>query len=355
MKKWLLYIMSFAFSIGFFSCTAAEEAIITPDNESGEVLVSFKLNMPSSRDISSLDDNYPWERYIDPTDVHVFVFANDKYQEKITYLFWGNEEDGNETRTIQGRIQSAYQGQKIELVILTNIKNRATAEPKLTTGKTTKTDLYKELIFQYGTEAWTFSEKVKNYIPMWGISTPISIEADKMNDAGIINMYRAIAKIDIKINEGNGIENFKIKKLELHNVPDKGYCASLKTPNPDNNIQFEEASLPDDIKASKIFEVFSSETGEEKAIENKIYIPETGKYKPYPYFKIQIYAEVNHKERTYDLYMRENQVDKLSSFEIIRNHKYMINIKTITSTEEIKMVYNVNSWGQGTNVDIPFN
>ena len=354
MKKWLLYIMSFAFSIGFFSCTAAEEAIITPDNESGEVLVSFKLNMPSSRNISFLDDNYPWERYIDQADVHVFVFANDKFQEKITYLFWGNEEDGSETRTIQGRIQSAYEGQKIELVILTNIKNRMTQEPTLTVGNTTKKELYKQLVFPYGEKAWTFSESEKNYIPMWGISGPISIEADKMNDAGNINMYRAIAKIDIKINEGNGIENFKIKKLELHNVPDKGYCASLKTPNSDNNIQFEEASLPDDIKASKIFKVFSSETGEEKAIENKIYIPETGKYKPDPYFKIQIYAEVNHKERTYDIYMRENQVDKLSHFEIIRNHRYVINIKTITAAEEIKLAYNINSWGQGTNVDMPF-
>lgn len=356
MKKWILHILSFIFSIVFFSCTAEEEAIHTPDDGSGEVLVSFKLNMPSSRSATGLDTNYYWERYIDPTDVHVFVFANEKYQEKITYLFWGDEEDGNETRTIQGRIKKPYQGKKIELVILTNIKKRGATIPKLTAGKTTKQQLYQGLTFQYGANAWTFSEDVKNYIPMWGISTPISIKADQMNDAGTIYMYRAIAKIDIQINEGKGIANFKIKQLELHNVPDQGYCASLLTPNADNSIQFEKASYPDDMEGcSGIFEVFHSEAGEEKAIENKIYIPEAGKYSPYPYFKIQIVAEVHNKERTYDLYMRENQVDKLSGFEIIRNHKYTINIKTITSTEEIKMAYNTNPWGQGTEVDIPFN
>lgn len=355
MKKWLLYIMSFAFSIGFFSCTAAEEAIITPDNESGEVLVSFKLNMPSSRNISSLDDNYPWERYIDQTDVHVFVFANDKYQEKITYLFWGNEEDGSETRTIQGRIQSAYEGQEIELVILTNIKNRMTQKPTLTVGNTTKKELYEQLVYPYGEKAWTFSESEKNYIPMWGISKKISIKADKMNDAGNINMYRAIAKIDIQINGEEGIKNFKIMSLELHNVPNKGYCASLENPNSDSNIQFEKASYPKDIEGSDTFEVFNSKSGEERSIKNKIYIPEAGKFKPDPYFKIRIHAMVNQKERAYDIYMRENQVDKISHFEIIRNHRYVINIKTITAAEEIKLAYNINSWGQGTSVDIPFN
>lgn len=356
MKKWLLYIMSFTLNVLFYSCTTEMDIPETPSIE-GEVKVSFVLNTSSSRAIGNgeLDDGFYWERYIDPTDIRVFVFtADDKYQEEITRFILDGT-DGDATRTFTGTMKSAYTGKQIQLVVLTNMRNRGvTNSITLVAGKTTKKELYGQLVFKYDT-AWSFSENEKNYIPMWGISKKFSIQAE-LNNAGQIDMYRAVAKIDIQVNGGDGIDGFKRKKLELYNVPDCGYCASLETPNEDNTIQFETPSLPKSMKAIETaIQVFESVEGEDRKIENKIYVPEMGSFNPYPYFKIQIYATVNNKERTYDLYMRENQIDLLSGLEIIRNHKYIINIETITATDEVKMVYNVNTWGEGTNVDIPFN
>lgn len=363
MKKWLLYMLSVVLCTGLFSCTAYEEMDDIPSTgKEGEVKVSFLLNIPSSRgatDGSDLDDNYYWERYINETDIRAFVFIGDKYQEEVKGLFIdpvSNEQ--NQTRKITGMISSQYEGQKVQLVVLTNMASRG-VEPFTLKAGMSKKELYEKLVYKYGDEAWTFSEtETESYIPMWGISGGFSIEPDVLNHAGEIYMYRAIAKIDIKVNDGNGIDNFTIKKIELVNVPSEGYCASLNygEVNVEKGEAFKHASVPATSVALKdTLLVF--EEGEKYKIENRIYVPEMTKYKPYPYFRIRIHttAGIYEDERVYDIYMRDKQTDNQTTFEILRNHKYVINIKTITSTDEVKVGYRINTWGQGTTVDIPFN
>lgn len=362
MKKWLLYMLSVVLCTGLFSCTAYEEMDDIPSaGKGGEVKVSFVLNIPSSRSTtggSDLDDNYYWERYINETDIRAFVFIGDKYQEEVKGLYIdpvSNEQ--NQIRTITGMISSQYEGQQVQLVVLTNMASRGVKPFTLWAGMNKK-ELYEKLVYKYN-EAWTFSEaETESYIPMWGISGEFSIEPDVLNHAGEIYMYRAIAKIDIKVNDGNGIDNFTIKKIELVNVPSEGYCASLNygEVNVEKGEAFKHASVPATSVALKdTLLVF--EEGEKYKIENRIYVPEMTKYKPYPYFRIRIHttAGIYEDERVYDIYMRDKQTDNQTTFEILRNHKYVINIKTITSTDEVKVGYRINTWGQGTTVDIPFN
>lgn len=363
MKKWLLYMLSVVLCTGLFSCTAYEEMDDIPSaGKGGEVKVSFVLNIPSSRSTtggSDLDDNYYWERYINETDIRAFVFIGDKYQEEVKGLYIdpvSNEQ--NQIRKITGMINNQYEEQKVQLVVLTNMASRGVKPFTLKAGMSKK-ELYEKLVYKYGDEAWTFSEtETESYIPMWGISGGFSIEPDVLNHAGEIYMYRAIAKIDIKVNDGNGIDNFTIKKIELVNVPSEGYCASLNygEVNVEKGEAFKHASVPATSVALKdTLLVF--EEGEKYKIENRIYVPEMTKYKPYPYFRIRIHttAGIYEDERVYDIYMRDKQTDNQTTFEILRNHKYVINIKTITSTDEVKVGYRINTWGQGTTVDIPFN
>lgn len=360
MKKWLLYMLSVVLCTGLFSCTAYEEMTDIPSTgKGGEVKVSFVLNIPSSRGATGdlgTDDNYYWERYINETDIRAFVFIGDKYQEEVKRLFIEGD-DGNQIRTITGMISNQYEGQEVQLVVLTNMASRGVKTFTLTAGMS-KDEVYEKLVYKYN-EAWTFSDaETESYIPMWGISGRFSIEPDILNDAGEIYMYRAIAKIDIKVNDGKGIDNFTINKIELLNVPSEGYCASLNYGEVDmeSGEAFKNASVPATLAA--ITDTLSVFEGEEKCkIKNRIYVPEMTKYKPYPYFKIRIHATagIYEEKRVYDLYMRGKQTDPQTSFEILRNHKYVINIKTITSTDEVKVGYHINAWGQGTTVDIPFN
>lgn len=356
MKKWLLYMLSVVLCTGLFSCTAYEEMTDIPSTgKGGEVKVSFVLNIPSSRGTTGdldTDDNYYWERYINETDIRAFVFIDDKYREEVKRLLIKGD-DGNQIRKITGMISNQYEGQEVQLVVLTNMASRGVKTFTLTAGMS-KDEVYKKLVYKYGDKAWTFSKtETESYIPMWGISGGFKIKPDILNDAGKIYMYRAIAKIDIKVNDGDGIDNFTIKKIELVNVPNKGYCASLNYGEVDmeSGKAFKNASVPDALVA--ITDTLPVFEGEEKyKIENRIYVPEMTKYKPYPYFKIRIHAAYYGKDRIYELFMREVQSDVRTNFDILRNHKYVFNIRTATSTDEIKIGYSVNSWGK-SDIDIP--
>lgn len=358
MKKWILYMLSVVLCTGLFSCTTDEDWTDIPSTgKEGEVKVSFVLNIPSSRgatDGSDLDENYYWERHINETDIRAFVFIGGKYQEEVKRLIIDPVNDNqNQIRKITGMISNQYEGKLVQLVVLTNMASRGVKPFTLTAGMSQK-ELYEKLVYKYGNEAWTFSEaETESYIPMWGISGGFPIEPDVLNDAGEIYMYRAIAKIDIKVNDGKGIDNFTIKKIELVNVPNKGYCASLNYGGVDmeSGEAFKNASVPDALVA--IADPFPVFEGEEKyKIENRIYVPEMTIDKPYPYFKIRIHATYYGKDRTYELFMREIQTDTRTKFDVLRNHKYVFNIRTVTSTDEIKVSYSVNSWGQ-SEVDIP--
>lgn len=361
MKKWLLYMLSVVLCTGLFSCTAYEEMDDIPSaGKGGEVKVSFVLNIPSSRSTtggSDLDENYYWERYINETDIRAFVFINDKYQEEVKGLYIdpvSNEQ--NQIRKITGMISNQYEEQKVQLVVLTNMASRGVEPFTLRAGMSQK-ELYEKLVYKYGDEAWTFSEtETESYIPMWGISGDFKIKPDVLNDAGEIYMYRAIAKIDIKVNDGKGFEFFQIKSLTLCNVPSLGYCASLETPSSkDENGEFTKASCPTNSPIATIpIYTQTNESESKNEFANMIYIPEVNPFFGYPgYFHIQIDALVNGTPRVYQLYMRNNQTDITTGFDIIRNHKYIINIKTVTSTDQIKVGYAVNSWGETSAIDLP--
>lgn len=349
MKKWLPYILSVVLCAGLFSCTAYEEMTdIPPTGKEGEVKVSFVLNIPSSRgttDGSDLDENYFWERYINERDIRAFVFIGDRYQEEVKRLIIEGD-DGNQIRTITGMISNQYEGREVQLVVLTNMASWGVKTFTLTAGMS-KDEVYEKLVYKYN-EAWTFSDvETESYIPMWGISAGFEIKPDVLNDAGEIYMYRAIAKIDIKVNDGNGIEGFVITKIELCNVADQGYCASLKTPST-NDRQFESASCPDNMEGhSEALTVYTCSDNEQtKLIENKIYVPEMAAYNPIPVFYIKLYVNVSGYEQQYNIYMREEQANSLTAFDLVRNHKYIFNINSFTPKGTIKLNYEVSTWGK---------
>lgn len=355
MKKWVLHIMSVVFCMGFFACTA-EEGLVdnsADKNNKEDVLVSFNLNIPSARvsSESEFDSNYEWERYIDATDIRIFVFKDNIYQEEVKGLFLDGSNDGS-TR-ITGRVKSSYNGNFVNLVVLTGMKSRGVKEPSLESGPTTK-QLYQQLIFDYRNKAWGFYANEKKYIPMWGMSDKFNItKEDEINDAGTITMYRAVAKINITVKGGEGIKNFIIKEVKLCSVPNQGYCASLNTPN-DSDKQFEKPSLP--IGMSGLTEpltVYTDGNGDKptKRIENKIYVPEMGYNTPYD-FHILIKATNSGIEQEYKIYMREEQGNYKTSFEIIRNHIYKININSLTPDGFFKFTYEAIPWGI-SNVYIP--
>lgn len=352
------------------ACTE-EEIPDNPRTESeGKVIVNFFLDIPSARSADdATDSNFYWERYIKVSDIRAFVYKDNKFQEEVKGLdlkdVTGQEQ--NEIREITGRLTNDYkESDNLQLVVLTNMNSRGVQAPATVTPNSSPADLYKQLIYYYApatdSNAWNFSDTEMNYIPMWGISEKFTLaNPDGMNQiSNAITMYRAIAKIDIVVNDGLGLGadkgNFTIKKMELCNVPDQGYCASLNMPSPDD-LQFATASFPKSLHpiTDKTFTVYeaSDATAATPKIENRIYVPEMGMYAPFPNFHIRIMATIYNKSREYIIYMRSNQTDSRTAFDIVRNHKYIINIRSVTSTEQLMVGYAVNSWGQQLETNLP--
>lgn len=356
MKKWVLYIMSAVFCMGFFACTAEDDLTDNSAGKSNEenVLVSFNLNTPSARTSSTdeLDSSpYQWERYIGQTDIRVLVFKENIYQEEVKGLFLkGNDSD--EIRTFTGRITNSYNGSKVNLVVLTGMKSRNVNMPQLTSGKTIVEDIYKGLIFNYD-EAWSFYADETKHIPMWGKSNDFSINAGQMNDAGEITMYRAVAKIDILINGGKGLDDFKVNKIEICYPSLKGYCASLNSLKEnafDQEGQFRDSSVPTGAaNTSTTFEIYSLKDGNEikNSFENEIYVPETSINSG---FRIKLFATITNpsgdETKEYSILMREVQGDGETRFQLIRNHHYIFNINSFTQEGLIKFNYQVVHWGK---------
>lgn len=60
---------------------------------------------------------------------------------------------------------------------------------------------------------------------MWGT---LSLPQIKSRVTADINLYRAVAKIGITVNEGNGLDNFTLTSVRAYFSNTEGYCTPIK-------------------------------------------------------------------------------------------------------------------------------
>lgn len=312
-----------------------------PDNSDNLVLldgahINFVLTFPetSTRGITE-DDGLINERKID--DIHIYTFQNDKFVEEIKYILISGV-DGDTKRIVEGKLSETYTtAQSMEFVVIVNAENKGVTNISIEKGDSKKT-LYNKLIFNYEDhEDWS------TYIPMWGVGSITDIKNGIYN-IGDLTLKRAIAKVNVTVNEGKGIEGFQIDEIILHNYNTQGFCAPLDA----NEAPF----IPGSSNISGNSLTSGKLSGAEgNRVENRFYIPEHKNVRIDEDSKLYltIKATVKGISNTYTLRFIKDDL----AYDVLRNNMYVFNIQSVKMDDvEISLKYEVKVWEKET-VDVP--
>lgn len=304
--------------------------------------ISFVFTLPTDPSTrASEDDGLKGERTID--NIHVYTFQENKLVEEIQY-FLIDGKDGDIRRNINGKLSETYDATKpMEFVVIVNAENKGVNNFKMTKGQN-KAALYNQLSFDF--------DKSQNWstdIPMWGLGTIQNIKTGD-NNFGSLELVRAIAKVNVTVADGAGLENLEITEIQLHQYNTKGYCAPINTP----------LSIPNDSKIAGASDYLTSGTlsGKEgNKFENKFYIPEH-KNKTVADTKrvyLLIKAKVKREEKEETVIKDETYTIPFSTngtyYNVLRNNMYVFNIKSVDSYTG-SLNYEVKQWVDIT-VDVP--
>lgn len=366
MKKWLSYILTAVLYGLFVSSCIENEGIIETDTT--KVPVRLTLSFSSAGDSRSIDSptengnlDYTTEvqSKMDENDVFVLVFdaASDEllYQVKDLKLGGVSSSDGYYTRTLEGTLLRTTGNQEVKLVVLANlIQNNIYDEGLLLDSKNlvetfienlkgeTSTVIYRKLVYNYkgNISPWNTADR---RIPMYGVTK--AIEIPPSGQEVTCKLYRAVAKVSIWVNQKEGYNNFTITGITVNGANDKGYCASMNTPDSSENIQYENPSVPEGQEQQDIKYNNLSVT---KAYEDEIYLLEQENTNSnevslsidYIYHNVQKTGIINFKD--------DSNGEK---FDIVRNHVYVFNIQ-IQEEVDAALFYTVDRWTEET-IDIP--
>lgn len=304
-----------------------------------KLVLNFAINGAATRageiDGSTTDGEID-ERKI--KDVSIYAFQNNQFIEEVKYVsIFGT--DGETTRTIQGTLTESYDSNiAVKFIVIVNGKERGviTSSNPVLNSNTTPQSLYEQLVFDYSSPAnW------KTYIPMAGECEIKPLQSGKYNNAEL-KLTRAIAKVNVTVNEGKGIDNFRITQIRLCNYNTSGYCITKTTP-----------FIPASVKQSTTplsSEVFKGSEGNK--YENHFYIPEQKNIgvSEAKQVYIEIDAIVKGQVREYKLPFIHNE----SYHDVLRNYMYVFNIRSVKMDidTEATLIYDVEKW-ENVAIDVP--
>lgn len=266
-------------------------------------------------------------------DVQIYTFVEGQFVEKINYVLISGS-DGDETRNVIGKLTATYVSKSaIDFVVIVNAKQIGLADINPKQGES-KDEVYRQLWFNFKKDMH-WSEN----IPMWGEGRIESFTAEEVNK-GELTLKRAIAKVNVTVNNGKGITDFLITKVEIHNFNTQGYCAPLENNRP---------SIPATSEISTDFITSGTLNGAEgNNVENKLYIPEhknIGEAKEKKIYLV-IKAKARGKEKTYTIPFSNNGID----YDVLRNHLYVFNITSVKM--DVALEYEVKAW-EIKNINVP--
>lgn len=296
--------------------------------------INFALTFPETSPTRGIDgeaDDSANERTIN--DVQIYTFVGDLFVEQVKYVLIGGV-NGEITRFVEGKLSGTYDtGTSMDFIVITNVENKGVRNVKMNPGDS-KTDLYRQLIFSYGKTA----DRSTN-LPMWGEGTIESIQSGK-NNMGELTLKRAVAKVNVTVNDGKGITDFVITEVQVHNYNTQGYSAPIKNDGP---------SIPDSSTLSTDFLTSGTLSDTEgNRVENKFYIPEhknKGAEERNKVFLV-IKSLARGKVKTYTIPFSENGKD----YDVLRNHIYVFNITSVKM--DVTLEYEVKAW-EIENINVP--
>lgn len=354
-----------------FICVSCSNDGLTDDVENGNqetaesVRVQLRIDFPVSTrattatDDGTTSDGEQYERYIN--DVRIFAFVKEGEWGAFNFIEEArnviiDSNDGSVNRVVHATLtKSKYTSGQVSLVTIINSRARGINDIELDSWSG-KNALYNQLMFNYdkSNQLWEF-KGYKQYIPMWGETIITNINNTNIES---LQLKRAIAKVGITINNGNGLAGFQINKVSLYNYNDKGYCTPVDKHENALHIPIDVTQVTD---SPIVVDNLSDEEGR-KSITDRIYIPEhnnvnadnsQGKSKK---LYIVIETTVNGKPKTYTLnFVKKKEDGSFKDYDIFRNNSYIFNINSVKSDEPdatVDLNYEVIAWGD-IEIDVP--
>lgn len=347
MKTWLFnIIMTVVCALTIISCTTEEIAL---EQNEGTVPVQLTLSFsgtPIARDVEDSDDELDYTTQQQNQIENAYILMTDSEGEVLEVI---------DELTITAQISGGYQlygrmnkyNDASNIVVLANIKNQGinTNTQDIDTwlksfeGKSIQS-LYEAAIYtNTDTYGWNIASRP---IPMWGKTVLNSVSNGGV--AATCILYRALAKVNIWVNEKNGFSGFELNKIEVSGQMDRGYCVSEKIADAKIEVQYTETSVPTTAQTGNKVEYNCN--GAEKYFSDQIYLPEQVNTSEKS-VALKVYYTYNGTQMTKDIIFSDYQWD------IIRNHSYIFNISKVTPTTiECKLYYVVEEWDEAT-INIP--
>ena len=209
-------------------------------------------------------------------------------------------------------------------------------------------NIYDSAVFAYSTGNWDLSGRS---IPMWGeveIGAPVDGNVTLSCD-----MYKALAKINIWVNEKKGIDGFVINKVVVKNSLDKGYFVSQSPLSSDISVQYGTPYVPADA-ANRASNAEYGNLNVTTAFSDAIFVVEqdNGAEGLDP-----ITVEVHY---TYDgaagVGIINFKDENGNPFDVTRNHSYIFNISKVRGVEtNVSLIYDVVDYYDIHRINLGFN
>lgn len=348
MKTWLFNTMMTVVCCLVITSCATDEIPI----EHNESMVPVQLTLsfsgtPTTRDVNSSDEvlDYTTEQQNRIDNAYILITDSESKLVEVIENLTITKETSSEY-TLYGKMEEYQTASSI--IVLANIKNQGINTNSQEVGAWLKgfvgssiQDLYNASIYTNAdTKGWDIATRA---IPMWGTTT-IPATVNNGTVTASCNLYRALAKVNVWVNEKKGFEGFQLDKIVVSNQLDRGYCVSGKTPNSQIDVQYTETYIPTNAQARGDVE-YNCQSAT-TAFSDLIYLPE------------QLNNETQSVTLTVHYTYNGISKSKAISFsdhkwDIIRNHSYVFNISSVTPTTiECKLYYVVENWDEVT-INIP--
>ena len=348
-------------SILFSSCI--REDIISDDNYSRDGYMKIYLNTPDLRTpyYGQRAMGTHAERTIDQNLLNILVFKCSDDTETFYYQapISGSiiYEDGNKAVVTVKLAKSALDNDLYRIVI---VANHDISEINIIKDVTTKTEILEQLTYSVSGK-WNADSDNYSLFPMWGETIPMLIFENTYSPT--INLYRALARIDVGLNFGIsdgklteqafGIGNFQLKEINVYRTYNKGHVAPL------NGNFTTTPSIPFDATRNgatySLNYTIQNATGADSFVR-EIYVPEAdlpnsptndnvhcivvgGYYNNssvVSYYRLDFATETN-DARTY--------------LPILRNHRYAFNIIQVRGTGATSAQKALETYGTIDNID----
>ena len=322
----------------------------------GSDMVDVRLSLSISgtaytKDVDDADValDYTTDNQNKINDLYILLVDKDG---KFQYLVEELLEQNNSKTLYKGIIPRPAAGSR--LVLLANINQQDinnTADVKTWIGSFKGQDvknIYNYAVFSNASGTWSLSNRS---IPMWG-EVEVGTPADG-NLSLSCNMYKALAKINIWVNEKRGIEGFEINKIVVKNSLDKGYCVSQSYLSNDVSVQYEDPYVPSNA-VNRLSDAEYTNLRVTTAYSDEIYVVEQDNSAEdinpitievhYTYDGVQGVGIINFKDENGD------------TFDVTRNHSYIFNISKVSGVEtNVSLIYDVVDYYDIHKINLGFN